>query len=72
MVVSTLHLCAARPPGDRITGPGTAGLVYVYSNGTCVADVGSGTLTWSIPTEGAVKHLTGHARAGMRCARSGR
>ncbi len=51
--------CVGRIGGARITGPGTGGIVYAYSNGTCVSHVGLGTATWSIPTKAGVKALTG-------------
>lgn len=51
--------CLGEIGGDRVTGPGAAGIVYAYSNGTCIAHVGSGIATWSIPTEAGLKQLTG-------------
>ncbi|HYH87685.1 MAG TPA: hypothetical protein VEX67_00545 [Solirubrobacteraceae bacterium] len=51
--------CLGAIDGDRITGPGTGALVYAYSNGTCVAHNGLGTVTWTIPTEAGPKQLTG-------------
>lgn len=51
--------CVGRIGGARITGPGKGGIVYAYSNGTCVSHVGAGTATWSIPTEAGAKTLIG-------------
>jgi hypothetical protein len=51
--------CVGAIGGDRVTGPGTGGITYAYSNGTCVAHVGLGTATWMIPTEAGPTHLTG-------------
>ena len=49
--------CVGRIGGARITGPGKGGIVYAYSNGTCVSHVGAGTATWSIPTEAGAKTI---------------
>jgi hypothetical protein len=54
-----LIACAGTIEGDRITGPGTMGVHYAYSRGTCVAHVGSGTVTFTIPTTAGTKHMTG-------------
>jgi hypothetical protein len=51
--------CVGEIGGDRVTGTGTAGILYAYSNGTCLAHVGLGTGTWTIPTEAGPKHMTG-------------
>jgi hypothetical protein len=51
--------CVGDIGGDRVTGTGTAGILYAYSNGTCLAHVGLGTATWTIPSEAGLKHMTG-------------
>jgi hypothetical protein len=51
--------CVGEIGGDRVTGPGTGAISYAYSNGTCVAHVGLGTATWTIPTAAGTKYLTG-------------
>jgi hypothetical protein len=51
--------CVGEIDGDRITGAGTVGVSYVYSNGSCVAHMGLGTANWTVPTEAGLKHLTG-------------
>lgn len=51
--------CVGEIDGARVTGPGTAGVSYTYSNGTCLSHVGLGTATWVIPTVAGTKHLTG-------------
>jgi hypothetical protein len=54
-----LLVCVGTIDGHRITGPGTMGIRYAYSRGTCVAHVGSGTVSFSIPTTAGTKHMTG-------------
>jgi hypothetical protein len=52
-------ICIGEIDGDRVTGPGTTGISYTYSSGTCASHVGLGTGTWVIPTVAGTKHLTG-------------
>jgi hypothetical protein len=51
--------CIGTIDGRRITGPGTMGVHYAYSRGTCVAHVGSGAVSLSVPTTAGTKHMTG-------------
>jgi hypothetical protein len=51
--------CVGEIGGDQVMGPGTGALLYAYSNGTCVAHVGLGTVNWTIPTAAGPTHLTG-------------
>jgi hypothetical protein len=51
--------CVGMIDGHRVTGPGTMGIDYAYSRGTCVAHVGSGAVSVSIPTTAGTKRMTG-------------
>jgi hypothetical protein len=51
--------CAGRIAGHRVTGPGTVGIDYVYTNGSCTGHIGEGTVRVDIPTTAGMKHLVG-------------
>jgi hypothetical protein len=51
--------CVGTIDGHRVTGPGTMGINYAYSRGTCVAHVGSGAVSLSVPTTAGTKRMTG-------------
>jgi len=51
--------CVGRIEGRRVTGLGSAGIHYAYTQGSCTSHLGAGTVSVSIPTTGGVKHLTG-------------
>jgi len=53
--------CTGSIDGQRVTGPGTVGLDETYARGDCLAHVGTGTVTATIPTTGGAKHLVGAA-----------
>jgi hypothetical protein len=54
-----LLVCAGTIDGHRVTGPGRVGVHYTYSRGSCLAHLGAGTVTFSVPTTAGTKHMTG-------------
>ena len=50
---------SATVAGERVTGIGTAGIHYAYSQGSCTGHVGLGTVSVGIPTTGGIKHIEG-------------
>jgi hypothetical protein len=51
--------CVGELGGDRVTGVGSAGIHYAYTQGSCTGHIGLGTVSVSIPTTGGIKHLEG-------------
>lgn len=50
--------CLGTLDGYRVTGPGTFGFEGVYT-GNCFGNTGSGTYSFTVPTEVGAKHFTG-------------
>jgi hypothetical protein len=50
--------CFGSLDGQRVTGPGTFGFEGTYT-GDCFGNVGSGTYSFTVPTEVGPKHFTG-------------
>jgi hypothetical protein len=51
-------LCLGSVDGNRVTGPGTFGFEGTYT-GDCFGNVGSGTYSFTLPTESGSRHFTG-------------
>ena len=51
-------ICLGSLDGDRVTGPGTFGFEGTYT-GDCFGNVGSGTYSFTVPTETGPKRFTG-------------
>jgi hypothetical protein len=50
--------CVGKIGGDRVTGPGTAGVETAYT-GDCLSHVGTGTVRIVVPTTGGAKDMVG-------------
>jgi hypothetical protein len=50
--------CIGSMDGHRVTGPGTFGFEGIYA-GDCFGNNGSGTYSFTVPTEVGSKHFTG-------------
>jgi hypothetical protein len=53
--------CIGTIGGDRVTGPGTAGLDESYTGGSCLGHLGVGTVSVTIPTTAGSVHMAGAA-----------
>ena len=54
-------VCIGTIDGASVTGPGSIGLAETYSGGDCLAHVGTGIASVTLPTTAGPKHMAGAA-----------